>query len=639
MGHTKVMQPMIPLISLIFFLLMTPGQNPRESPRAVERIASRAQFDELARVQYQGRFNALPNVMFAIDRAQGHVYYINSRRYSFHNEFLAANYLTLERGKRFYEQNYRSANRRFILGAVSWQVTSDRFTIELWEGDLITADLLFEGYTRISETFFAPLAFKPNSPHQAQSALNASKVPRFLPSENSTPDYVPLNLSKNVGVLRIIDRITPETIIDRNEIIIFLEPPLQLTPCSGVITTTFGTPLAHVNLLAKGWGIPNAYIKGAADLYRALEGRFVYFETGQSSFTLRPAAISETAEYARRATERADLLTPRADLRFRQLTALLEQRKVDAERFGAKSANLGEVAHAVRTGRVKGVTVPPGFGIPFFYYQQFVEQNGLERVIVEVLGNDRFNHDPVYRKRQLAELRSRIERGSLDSSFTQLVGRRVDSMFAGKGVFVRSSTNAEDLENFSGAGLYTTVPNVRGREALLLAIKQVWASIWNYEAYEARESAGINHAAVYPGILIQEGVPAEAAGVLITTNPFDREDSSGVYINAKRGLGIRVVAGQRVPEQLVYYPRTGVVRELTRSGDDTMLAFDTKGGVKPVSIETGRRVLTDEMARRLARSSLEIRRIFGDKDQDIEWVIVGIRIFIVQSRPYIDLGM
>jgi phosphoenolpyruvate synthase/pyruvate phosphate dikinase len=211
-------------------------------------------------------------------------------------------------------------------------------------------------------------------------------------------------------------------------------------------------------------------------------------------------------------------------------------------------------------------------------------------------------------------------------------------MFGSKGVFVRSSTNAEDLDNFSGAGLYTTVPNVRGRQALLLAIRQVWASIWNYEAYEAREVAGINHAAVYPGILIQEGVPAEAAGVLITTNPFDKEDSNGVYINAKRGLGIRVVSGQRVPEQLVYYPSNGAVRELTRSGDDTMLTFDTRGGVKPVVIETGRRVLTDEMAARLARSSLEIRSIFGNRHQDIEWVTVGTRIFIVQSRPYIDLG-
>jgi hypothetical protein len=88
---------------------------------------------------------------------------------------------------------------------------------------------------------------------------------------------VALNAATAVGVLRIVDRMTDETIIDRNEIVIFREPPISLTPLQGVITTTFSTPLAHANLLAKGWGAPNAYIKDADRLFGPLEGRFVYF--------------------------------------------------------------------------------------------------------------------------------------------------------------------------------------------------------------------------------------------------------------------------------------------------------------------------------------------------------------------------
>ena len=168
-----------------------------------------------------------------------------------------------------------------------------------------------------------------------------------------------------------------------------------------------------------------------------------------------------------------------------------------------------------------------------------------------MLGNDRFNHDPVYRKQRLAELRAKIQNGRLNESFARAALEKRRALFGAKGVFVRSSTNSEDLPNFSGAGLYTTVPNVRDDNALLEAIKTVWASLWNYEAYEARESFGINHSAVYPAVLIQEGINAEAAGVLITTNPFDREDRRSVYINAKRGLGIRVVEGRRIPEQLI----------------------------------------------------------------------------------------
>jgi phosphoenolpyruvate synthase/pyruvate phosphate dikinase len=146
----------------------------------------------------------------------------------------------------------------------------------------------------------------------------------------------------------------------------------------------------------------------------------------------------------------------------------------------------------------------------------------------------------------------------------------------------------------------------------------------------------MNHFGVYPGVLIQEGVNADSAGVAITTDPFDRENRGSVYINAKRGLGIKVVEGRRVPEQVLYTPRTGAVRVLTRSDEDTLLAFDERGGLKEVRVESNRAVLTDEMVRRLAQTALKIKQIFGGRDQDIEWLYWRGRLYIVQSRPYIE---
>jgi phosphoenolpyruvate synthase/pyruvate phosphate dikinase len=106
-------------------------------------------------------------------------------------------------------------------------------------------------------------------------------------------------------------------------------------------------------------------------------------------------------------------------------------------------------------------------------------------------------------------------------------------------------------------------------------------------------------------------------------------------VNAKRGLGIKVVEGRRVPEQVIYSPRSDAVRVLTRSDEDTMLEFDERGGVKEVRIEARRAVLTDRMVRRLAGAALLIRRLFGGRDQDIEWVFKGGILYIVQSRPYV----
>src|SRR4029078_539665 len=113
--------------------------------------------------------------------------------------------------------------------------------------------------------------------------------------------------------------------------------------------------------------------------------------------------------------------------------------------------------------------------------------------------------------------------------------------YAGKGLFVRSSSNSEDLPNFSGAGLYTTVPNVREADQLIEAIKTVWASLWNFEAYEARERAVIHHSKSFMAVPIQEGINSESSGVMITTDPFDKDNRGAIYISAKRGLGIKVV--------------------------------------------------------------------------------------------------
>lgn len=608
------------------------------APNSLERINSRADFDLLARVYYRGRFHALPHVMFVIDRrARSRVYYVNSRAYQFHKDFVNATYLSLERGRAFYDNNYLKADRRFILGTIAYQTTAGKFTFEFWEGDQITRGLLIEAITALQHSFVAPLCFKPNSLAQEETVNELIKtgpqVLKFTPSELAADQqYQPLNLGAGIGQLRIIDRITADTVIDRNQIVIFKEVPIHLTPLSGVITTEPASPLSHVNMLARSWAIPNATIKNADKLFKELEGKYVRLEVREDDYSLAPADSREVDERNRQWVKRGDLVTPRADLNYDRLTDLKRQRARDAVRFGAKSANLGEIIHA----RLPGLAVPPGFAIPFHYYQDFVRRNHLEVRIAAAVEEDRFVHDPRYRKLRLEEIRRWIVEGHHDESFRQAVLEKAHREYAGVGLFARSSTNAEDLPNFSGAGLYTTVPNVRTDDQLMEAIKTVWASVWNYEAYEARESFGMNHFGVYPAVLIQEGIDADSAGVAITTDPFDPADRGAVFVNAKRGLGIKVVEGRRVAEQVIYHPGSRAINVLTRSDEDTMLVFNKQGGVKEVTIEEQRRVLTDALVRGLARAALQIKNIFGGRDQDIEWVYRRGQLYIVQSRPYIE---
>lgn len=605
-----------------------------QTSSSLERIKSRADFDLLARVYYRGRLSAVPHVMFLIDRrSKDRVYYINSRTYQFHKDFANATYLSLDRGRTFYDNNFLKSDRRFILGTIAYQTVADKFTFEFWEGDQITTALLSECFSALKSSFYAPLFFKPNSQTQEQAGTsNGGSLPILTAIELAADQkYQPLNLGSGIGQLRIVDHIDADTVIDRNQIVIFKEVPIHLTPLSGIIMTEPASPLSHVNMLAKSWAIPNATIRNADKLFKQLEGKYVRLEVHENGYSLTPADPREVDARNQEWIKRSDLVTPRADLDYDRLTDLSRQRARDAVRFGAKSANLGEIVHA----RLPGIEVPPGFAIPFHYYREFIRSNHLEERIAAAVEDERFVHDPRYRKTRLADIRGWIEAGAHDASFMRAVLGKVHREYPGLGLFARSSTNAEDLPNFSGAGLYSTVPNVRTDEQLMEAIKTVWASVWNYEAYEARESFGMSHFAVFPAVLIQEGIDADSAGVAITTDPFDPADRGAVYVNAKRGLGMKVVEGRRVAEQVIYHPPSRALQVLTRSDEDTMLAFDEHGGVKEVTIDQQRRVLTDPMVRRLAVASIQIKRVFDGRDQDIEWVYRRGKLYIVQSRPYI----
>lgn len=231
-----------------------------------------------------------------------------------------------------------------------------------------------------------------------------------------------------------------------------------------------------------------------------------------------------------------------------------------------------------------------------------------------------------------------IKQGKFDERLRAQILRRVKLEFPGKGLFVRSSSNSEDLPNFSGAGLYTTVPNVRDPNEIMDAIKTVWSSIWNFEAYEARERAVVDHSKIFMAVLIQEGINSESSGVMITTDPFDKDNNGAIYISAKRGLGIKVVEGKKVAEQIIFRERANAVQVLTRSDEDSLLTFDEKGGVKEVAITGERVVLTDDVIRRLVTAANAIKRVFGARDQDIEWAYMKGQIYIVQSRPFISGG-
>ncbi len=603
-----------------------------ERPLSLPAIHSQAEFDTLAVVYDPNTSYALPHALFVIDRQnKNRIYYVNTKLYKFHKDFVNGTYLSLERGQVFFENNYLKANRRFILGTIAYQTPVRKWTFEFWEGDLVPPDQIKLTFDVINRTFFTPVSFKPNSSRQETASANLG-VARVLQTEISKEqDYQPLNVAKGLGRIHIIPKLDEHVEIGENEILVLDEVPVQLPSVAGIITTKPSTPLSHVNLLAKGWGIPNAYIKNAQELFKQYDGWWVEFDARRDAYSIKRADKSALDEYQARLKQRLDLMKPRSDLSVTRLASLREQRRTSSIAYGAKSANLGELIRA----RLPGFNVPPGFTIPFFYYDQFLKQNKLDDAVYAMLNDQKFVHDPAYRRQFLTRLRDQIRQGKMDAKLSADVLRRWRTELAGHGVFARSSTNSEDLPNFNGAGIYSSMPNLKNEDQLIDGIKAVWASVWNFEAYEARERAGIDHTKVFMAVLVQEGINSESSGVMITTDPFNRDNKNAIYISAKRGLGIKVVEGQRIAEQVVFLPRANAVQVLTRSEEDSLLTFDESGGVKEVPIGMERTVLSDAVIRRLAAAGQNIKRLFDGRDQDIEWAFMNGQIYIVQARPYI----
>ncbi len=610
------------------------SKTPDSKIRALYNIRSRKDFNLMARVYHQGTAYALPHAMFVIDRKENNtIYYVNSQKYRFHKDFLRANHLVLK-GQDLFQDLYIKPNRRFIVGTIAWQKTVDKFTFEYWEGDLVPAEQIKLTYDIINKSFFEKVYFKPNSTRHDGLTANMS-IGRVTSSEISkNQEYLALNTAKTVGRVHIIDKLDDTVEIGYNEILVLREVPISLPPVAGIIVSKPSTPLSHVNLLAKGWGIPNAYIKDANKLFKEFDGRWIEFETTLTKPIFKLAGKAELDWIAKRRKELNQVVkAPPSDLTEKRLKSLLEIRKADSKIFGAKAANLGEVTSA----RIPRVIVPKGFAVPFHYYVEFMKKHKFDEKLFDFGFDMDFVHNPRIRRKKLEGFREEIKSAELDPALRRQILARWRTYLGGGGVFVRSSSNAEDMPNFSGAGLYDTVPNVKDPDKVIEAVKTVWASLWNFEAYEARERNFIEHEGTYMGVLIQTGVDMDSSGVLITKDPFDSENVDSVYISAKRGLGIKVVDGKKIAEQILYRKASNAVQVLTRSAEDTLLKFDENGGVKEVPISGNRNVLTDLVARRLADAGARIKKVFGGKmHQDIEWGYKNGRIFILQSRPFIE---
>jgi pyruvate,water dikinase len=259
-----------------------------------------------------------------------------------------------------------------------------------------------------------------------------------------------------------------------------------------------------------------------------------------------------------------------------------------AQLVGAKAVALGVLRRA-------GLAVPPGFCLTAEAVRLIATGAGASRAV--------------------AELEEALRRSGLQR------------------VAVRSSALAEDGMRASYAGQFESFLNVSGREAIISAIVECWASQHRAEVASYEQTFG-SGSANGMAVLVQEQVMAEAAGVLFTLNPLNGDEDEMV-IEAVWGLGSALVSGAISPDQYVVDAWGGSLRSF-RPGNQHWVAVPAQDqGIRveplPEAVR-GKPVLGQELVQKLVHLGIAAQELFG-YPLDIEWALARGELFILQARP------
>ncbi len=337
-------------------------------------------------------------------------------------------------------------------------------------------------------------------------------------------NYQALNLAENYGYLRKLPvSALEETYLNRRDIVLLDGIPNDVSVVAGIITTEFQTPLSHINVLSHNRRTPNMALRDGWTNPKldSLLDQLVYLRVETDSFTIRRATLAEANAFWS-LTEPSDTIVLAKNTDVQGLVELRDADYSYVSIIGGKAANFAEMMKVEFNGLPIPVPEDP-FAIPFYYYDQHLQQAGLDDYIVEMLSDEAFNNDASVRQARLKDLQERIKARPIATELVALVRQRIRNFADFQSIRFRSSTNAEDLEFFNGAGLYNSHSAKRDHPTKTIerAIKKVWASLWNWRAFEERSYYKIDHLSAAMGILVHRSFPDEDAnGVVSTKNLY-----------------------------------------------------------------------------------------------------------------------
>ena len=606
------------------------GMNPVNSAPVIEfSDGAVAVPDQETRETISTRSNArryLKFVLFDMDTDAPGVYFINTVTHPVHRSFLDAvgrEHANVIVANMVYDPQLVAPNRSQGFYYYWLDGGAPSYSLEVRAYTLLAASMpLLEDNLALYIPERALRYYEADLPLYRASRINLM----FEEDIYAGTNFLALNPGEGYGLLRVMK---PDERPTSRDVVIYEALPNELPRVAGIISTVPQTPLSHVNLRAVQDGIPNAFIRGilnAPDIPRLIDG-YVRYEVTATGYTLRvatPEEVDAHYESSRPAAEQ----TPQRNLSVTSITPLSEIGFEDWTACGVKAANLAVLG---TLGFPEG-TVPDGFAIPFYFYDEFMKTHGFYDDVKEMLTDEDFQTDFEVQDDRLDDLRDDIK----DAETPQWIIDALTAMHAtfpeGTSLRYRSSTNNEDLPGFNGAGLYdskTQHPDETEEDGIDKSFKQVLASLWTFRAFTERDFYRIDHLAAAMGVLVHPNYSDELAnGVGVSFDPIYGTDGI-YYVNTQLG------------EDLVTNPEAhSVPEEILLDQFDGYTILATSNLVEP-----GQLLMSDDQLRQL-RAHLEVIHAHFEglynpaPDEpfamEIEFKITSADILAIkQARPWV----
>ena len=462
--------------------------------------------------------------------------------------------------------------------------------------------------------------------NREKARYDAAEFPVYFEDDlYANVGYLPLNQATAFGRLRVLaldERPTPR------DIVICKTLPNEMPRVAGVITGVRQTPLSHVNLRAIQDKVPNAFIAEAWENKEIalLIGKYVYYKVDADGFQIREATLKEVERHFSDVRP-SKAQKPERDLSVTKILPLDDIKFTDSAGFGVKTANVA----TLRSFGFPEETVPNGFGIPFYFYDAFMKHNGFYAKIEALLTNSAFQNNYDAREIGLKKLSDAIQKGEMPGWMMDALSELQATFPEGTSLRCRSSTNNEDLPGFSGAGLYDSFTHHPDEGHLSKSIKQVFASLWNFRAFEARDFYRIDHLATAMGVLVHPNFADELANGVAVTDDVVYQTIGNYYLNTQ------------VDEDLVTNPEEQSIPE------EILLDWWDSNNYRVVTNSNrttdGKRILTDTYLRELngylGMIHNKFSQLYGpvgrtkDFAMEIEFKIKNDgKISIKQARPW-----